>query len=187
MTSFNLQESDHETPSKAHVSVHGHSQSAVAGGAYVSEWLANPQEQLMANTSSLRPSELSPVLYQRRELVAAAAALLAGCGGGGGGSAASTSSSPKLPAITAGTPPQLRGAGILPHTDWLLSNSYRWANIDYLPNAGANCVRLFLQPFSWVDGSVLLPGQVLANRITESLKLWTDVINAFLAKNVYVI
>jgi Cellulase (glycosyl hydrolase family 5) len=141
----------------------------------------------MTKSTSPKPSGQSQTLYQRRELVAAAAALLAGCGGGGGGSAASTSSSPKLPAITAGTPPQLRGAGILPHTDWLLSNSYRWANIDYLPNAGANCVRLFLQPFSWVDGSALLPGQVLANRITESLKLWTDVINAFLAKNVYVI
>jgi hypothetical protein len=65
--------------------------------------------------------------------------------------------------------------------------SYRWAHAAYLPNAGANVVRLFLQPFSFADGSPLLPSQPLLQRINESLKQWGSMIDWCLSNNVHVV
>lgn len=140
-----------------------------------------------------------PAFEQRRHLVlggftasalASLSVLVAACGGGGGGGDAASPPPPAaahLPPISAGAVPLLRGSGILPHNDWMDQSSYLWSHLAYLPDAGANVVRLFLQPFSWTDGSPLLPSQPLSKRIEESLKLWAALIDWCLTKNVYVI
>lgn len=83
--------------------------------------------------------------------------------------------------------PRLQGTGILPHQDWANLSSSRWSHVTYLSNAGVNVVRLFLQPFSVVDGSPLLQGQPLAQRLLESLKQWESMLTWCDANNIFVI
>lgn len=125
---------------------------------------------------------------------AALGGTLGACGGGGGGDGSGGDdgpvvppAQPQLPPIVADTLPRLRGTSVLPDTDWAVATSSRWTHIEEQPSAGANAVRLFLQPFSFADGASLLPGQSLAQAIAESMKQWGAMVDWCLSRKVYVI
>jgi hypothetical protein len=133
--------------------------------------------------------------------------LINGCGGGGTGAGGAPDSATasctnvtgipdavppvlpptnfSLPKLVSANQPRLRGAHLNEYATWTDPNYSGWVHLPEFPYWGGNVIRLFLCPYAQ-DGTPLLPGKPLVERIMASLATRQPVIEWCLANNVYV-
>ncbi|MDR2334523.1 MAG: glycoside hydrolase family 5 protein [Burkholderiaceae bacterium] len=83
--------------------------------------------------------------------------------------------------------PFLRGMGTMPQTDLIDTSSEVFKRYSYVDNSGCNALRIFVQPWSFVDGSPILPGATLAERVMQDLDQWSKLIPWALSRNIHIV